>query len=269
MRYDLIITGETHQAQHAAFRAAKSNRLVAVVRTKPFLESTYDYPIEEWNWEPRPTWKSLRRQFRMREHLLADQYASAGIDLFEGRPLELNQQILTVSSRTGRILRLEAEEFQFSPQSEVILPHWLQSEVPHVTPLTQVARLETLPESILIEGNSLCGLRFAVMCARLGRRVMIAGTGWNLPEFEFEMAELEDEADRRGVLRLDQRELLSISEQPNGEFDFLLVNGEVYRTGLYVFATEVVVSSKPEEDAVVTPSAHHRVLREQFQTPVF
>lgn len=269
MRYDLVITGETHNAQNAAFRAAQANHLVAVVRTKPFLESIYDFPIDEWNWEANQAWKALCRQFRIREQQLAKRYANEGIDLFEGRPLEFDQQVMTVSTRTGQIARLEAEEFRFSPQSQILLPHWLQSEVPHVTPLSQVARLEMLPESVMIEGNSLAGLRFAVMCARLGRKITISSSGWNPPEFEFELAELQDEAEQRGVVRLDQQELLSISEQPNGEFDFWLVNGDIYRTGLYVYATESVSSSLPEQDAIVIPSPHRAVVRQQFQTSVF
>lgn len=269
MRYDLVITGETHRAQRAAFHAARANRLVAIVRTKPFLESIFEYPIEDWNWNETRSWKSLRRQFRQREHQLSDQYAVEGIDLIEGHPLELNEPQMTVSTRSGEMMQLEAEEFQFTSQTHIVLPHWLQSEVPHVTPLSQVSRLDMLPESIMVEGNSLSGLRFAVMCARLDRNVMISSTGWNLPDFEFELSEMEDEANRRGVLRLDQQELLSISEQPNGEFDFWLVDGGVYRTGLFVFASESVTSSLPVEDAVVKPSPHRNILRQQFQTSVF
>jgi pyruvate/2-oxoglutarate dehydrogenase complex dihydrolipoamide dehydrogenase (E3) component len=269
MKYDLIISGDTHQAQHAALEAARNNRLVAVVRTSSFLESIFQFPLESWNWNDSPTWKSLKQQFRLREKQTDDLYARAGIDLIEGRSLEIHQQLMTLSTRSGELIELEADQFLETNESQILLPNWLQSEVPHVTPLTMVPRLEMLPESIMVEGNSLPALRFAVMCARLHRHVVISSTGWNLPEFEFELEELEDEANQRGILRLEQQQMLSVSENPSGEFDFWLVTGDIYRTGLYVFATETTTPQQNYSEPHSTFTPKLKILRDKFQASVF
>gem|GEM_PF-1880030 len=269
MRYDLIITGETSHAQRVALKAAHENRLVAIVRTSPMLESLFQFSLESWNWNQPQSWMSLKKQFRLHEKKSSQLYAQEGIDLIEGHSLEINQDFICLSTRCGEMLELQAEEVFDAGVSKIVLPSWLQSEVPHVTPLTQVPRLEMLPESIMVEGNTLPALRFAVMCARFHRNVVISSTGWNLPEFEFELAELEDEANQRGILRLDQQKMLSVAESPTGEFDFCLVTGDIYRTGLYVFATETTLPQHNIDAPHPQFSPNFQTLREKFSSAVF
>ena len=47
--------------------------------------------------------------------------------------------------------------------------------------------------------------------------------------------------------------MLSVAESPAGEFDFCLVTGDIYRTGLYVFATETTLPSTQLFDAATPP----------------
>lgn len=241
MRYDLIIIGETELAHREAVRAARENHLVAVVRTVPILDSVFHYPLETWNWSSHPTWKSLKSQFDSAESNFTTAYVSDGIELFDVQPVRIQDDRLTVKTRSGREIELHSDRIEIAEHAGSVVPDWLRIEVPHVITLAEVSRLKMLPESVFIEGNSLSALRFAVLCARLNRNVIVCSAGWNAPEFGFELAELEDEAVARGILRLDQQELHSVCESASGEFDIWLLNGDVYRTGLYVFGAERAV----------------------------
>jgi len=238
MRYDLIIIGETELAHRQAVRAARENQLVAVVRTNPLIDSVFLFPLETWNWEFHPTWKSLKAQFEAAEARFSSAYVSDGIELYHGKPLSIEDDRLTLSTRRGESIELSADRFQFTDRAENVIPDSLRKEVPHIIPLAKVPRLKMLPESVLIEGSSLPAMRFAILCARLHRNVILCSAGWNAPDFGVELAELEEEAVQRNILRLDQQDLHSVCERSPGEFDIWLFDGDVYRTGLYVYGAE-------------------------------
>ncbi len=200
MRYDLVVIGETPIARDEAVAAARRNRFVALIRTRPLCETLFDEPLSTWDFARGGNWPALREQFAARREQVSALYAREGIDEFAGDVRFETPRHLRLTSRDGIERSLEADDILIACGRRVAIPLWMRAELPGVVALDQLPALRELPQRILLHGDSLAAWRASVMLARLNRRVAIVSPGDSEPDpFDGELKDLRDEALRRGV----------------------------------------------------------------------
>ena len=239
MHYDLIIIGDTLDSRRAAIRAARNNRLVAIVRTTIEQNDLFDLPVDELDWSNARSWVSLCHQFQNREQNLSTELAGWGIDLIEGEILCRDSSWISILNTSGEVEYLKFDEVR---ESKVVerraIPAWLQAEVPRIFPMNRLSELELLPERILIEGSDLSARRAAVVLARLGYSIVLIAETLDDCEWNAESKQLQQESRERGVRIVPQADVLCVQERGETEFEFVLGDGSVVRTEMYVYATE-------------------------------
>jgi pyruvate/2-oxoglutarate dehydrogenase complex dihydrolipoamide dehydrogenase (E3) component len=261
MDYDLIIIGETLHAREEAVRAARENRLVAIVRGPSDAIRLFDVPVDQLDWSPPRDWRLLRERFRRQQLQSTTELAHWGIDLFEGEILSRDGHSVSIRDSTGKIHSLEFESVR---EAELVerrdIPEWLRAEVPRILSLNCLAQRKVLPARILIEGSDLASFRAAVVLSRLGRRVVLISHEFGTRTDNSEGTELRTEALARGVEIIPQTDVLCVQERGGKQFEFCLNDGRVLLTDLYVYATEPVAPEFDEQRSSGIPSEPSRQL---------